>query len=371
MKNLVSLSLALPLFAIACGSGDTFVVDAGPPPAPDASPPASDASTGDVIAQPPPKPTYLALGDSIAFGYNKNHRTWLSNGTSVELPDQAAYAIGYPESLTKMVHDDAHVALDVADISCPGEAVGSLVTGAHVDDNDCWENRQKYALHYVYDHEDYDHRDGTEANKENYGSATSQLDWAQQLLADDPNHVKLITITAGANDALRYGGAACDWTRSLWDVACMVGGTIDAVLNEVQARWQLTLTAIATSGYTGPVVAVLYYSTGYRLTDLPMRAGIKLLNAKIHDAAKAVLAVQPTLNLKFVESYDLFQAGSSAYGGDVCKAGLTMLMTAGPDKGTCDVHPSNEGEALLASAVWKSLTFAEQQAVIASGHPVQ
>src|SRR5678816_2705846 len=147
MKNLGSLSLALPLL-IACSAPDTFT-DASPPPPPATDAATPDASAPDAIAEPPPRPTYLALGDSIAFGYNKNHRTWLSNGTSVELADQAAYAIGYPEALATMVHDDAHVSLDVADISCPGEAVGSLVTGAHVDDNDCWENRQKYALHYV------------------------------------------------------------------------------------------------------------------------------------------------------------------------------------------------------------------------------
>src|SRR5678815_1302461 len=243
MKNLSSLSFVLPLFVVACG--------AAPDPLSDAAPPAVDAATPDAQAPdaisepPPPRPTYLALGDSIAFGYNKNHRTWLSNGTSVELADQAAYAIGYPEALATMVHDDAHVSLDVADISCPGEAVGSLVTGAHVDDNDCWENRQKYALHYVYDHQDYDHRDGTLANKDNYGSEISQLDYAMSILSDDPNHVKLITITGGANDVMKFTGPTCNWLQSLWDVGCLVGGSLTTVLGKVQSHWETTLTSIA------------------------------------------------------------------------------------------------------------------------------
>jgi lysophospholipase L1-like esterase len=345
---------------------DAAALEASGPDAPATMPDSGVANPGEADAGAP-RPTYLALGDSIAFGYNINHRTYLADGTSQELPDQAAHAIGYPEALANIIQRDARVRVGVANTACPGEASGSLVTGRHVDDNNCFENRHLYPLHYEYDHEDYDKRDGTESNKENYGSNVSQLANALAYLGDDPNHVKLVTLTAGANDALRFQNGACNWVQSLSDDACLAEGVLDAVLLKLQGNWEAMLTGLAKSGYTGPIVAVLYYSTGYRLQDLLVQAGIKILNAKIHDAAKAVLANYPTLNLKFVESFDVFQAGSSSFGDDPCRAGLTMMITDGPQKGECDVHPSNAGEEMLAAAVWSSLTLAEQQDLLKSG----
>lgn len=95
-------------------------------------------------------------------------------------------------------------------------------------------------------------------------------------------------------------------------------------------------------------------------------AGIKILNTKIRDAANAARNRHPSLNLKIVESYDLFEKAAGIQGGDACKAGLTMLMTKGPKLGECDLHASVAGEKILASAVWEALTPTEQQALLAS-----
>ncbi len=377
-------SLFLAAAAVACGSSPgaptvqaepTEGRPVGAPPARDPGTPGAGTGTTDpgaaedagAPAVVPPRASYLAIGDSIAFGYNINHRSWLPDGTSKELPDQAANAIGYPEALVSMLERDAGRRVTLANTACPGEASGSLVTGRHVDDNNCFENRHLYALHSEYNHADYDMRDGTAANKENFGSGISQLNHALDVLRDDPRQVKLVTITAGANDAMRFQNGACNWVQTFSDAACLAGGVLDAVLVKLQGNWEAMLDGIAQTGYTGPVVAVLYYSTGYRLQDALVRAGIKILNAKIHDGAKAALAKYPALNLKFVESYDVFQAASSAHGDDPCAAGLTMKITEGPNKGQCDVHPSNAGEEMLAAAIWKSLTIAEQASLLESG----
>ena len=300
------------------------------------------------MATPAARPAYLALGDSIAFGYNLNHRTYFPDGTSKNLPDQSAYAVGYPEALGRVLANDFGVRLPIANTACPGEASGSLITGERADDNDCFENRHEFALHHEYDHEDNAH-----------GSGKSQLEHAIEYIAVDPSHVKLITLTVGANDALKYAGDAC--------LVCIAAGALDAVLFKLQRNWETILEAIVATGYKGPIVGVLYYSPGYRLTHLPQQAGIRIINAKIHDAAKVVRAKHPTMRLELVESFDVFNEASRPFGGDACAAGLTMLMTKGPDVGSCDAHASNLGQEKLARAVWQALSLEEQTALLESG----
>lgn len=312
-----------------------------------ASTPEEATAGTDTALTAPERPVYLALGDSVAFGYDINHRAYQSDGTSKDLPDQAAHAIGYPEALSSMLAKSFGAAVPVANTACPGEATGSLITGQRVDDNDCYENRHAYRLHYEYDHQD-----------DALGAGRSQLDHAVEYLAADPTHVKLVTITAGANDVLRHTAKNGGLPN--------LGGAFDEVMNRIEPNWETILGALARTGYRGPVVAVLYYSTGYRWTDLPTMAGMRLLNAKIHDAAKAVVARHPSLNVKFVEGYDIFEEASRSAGGDPCNAGLTMRITQGPAAGSCDVHPSHLGEEKLAEGVWRSLSPSEQAALL--GH---
>lgn len=308
--------------------------------------PSADAvSETDVALTAPSRPAYLALGDSVAFGYDINHRAWSPDGTSHDLPDQAAHAIGYPEALSSMLERSFGVRVPVANTACPGEATGSLITGQRVDDNDCYENRHTYALHYEYDHQD-----------DALGAGRSQLDHAVEYIATDPDHVKLVTVTAGANDVLRFSGE---------DALAAAGGALDAV-NHIAPNWEIILDALVRAGYRGPVVGVLYYSTGYRWTDVATMAGIRVLNAKIHDGAKAAMRRHPSLNLKLVESYDVFEEASRPFGGDPCAAGLTMRIERGPAAGTCDVHPSPLGEEKLAEAVWRALAASEQAALLRS-----
>src|SRR5690349_15788766 len=75
-------------------------------------------------------PVYLALGDSVAFGYDPL------------VPERMTD--GYPELVSQ------RLGVDVVNASCPGEATGGFVA-AMGNDNGCRENKQAYPLHVEYD----------------------------------------------------------------------------------------------------------------------------------------------------------------------------------------------------------------------------
>ena len=102
---------------------------------------------------------YLALGDSVAFGYNP--LVFNSNPT-----DTDAY-IGYPEVLSK----------HVVNASCSGETSGSLIVGP--PDNGCAGFRSVAPLHVGY--------------------TGTQLGFAVAYMRAHPD-TQLVTIDIGAND---------------------------------------------------------------------------------------------------------------------------------------------------------------------------
>jgi lysophospholipase L1-like esterase len=107
-----------------------------------------------------PSTTYLALGDSVAFGFDP----------LVDL--KSAQVAGYPETLA------GTRGLDVTNLSCPGEASGGMMSPTG-EDNGCRENREAFPLHVDYQ--------GT------------QLQAAVDFLDAHPE-TSLVTIDIGAND---------------------------------------------------------------------------------------------------------------------------------------------------------------------------
>ena len=60
-----------------------------------------------------------------------------------------------------------------------------------------------------------------------------------------------------------------------------------------------------------------------------------------------ITAVGTAFGAKLADGFGAFQRASLTNQGDPCKAGLLVKL---PD-GTCDVHPSPQGQKLLAGAV--------------------
>jgi lysophospholipase L1-like esterase len=261
---------------------------------------------------PPPAVTpgsrYLALGDSVTFGYEE--------AQVVPAPDYADAASfpGYPEQLGSELH------LTVANAACPGETSASLID-ASAASNGC-ENtpgmgnvgyRTVYPLHVKY--------------------KGSQLAFAVSYLRRH-HDVSLVSLMIGANDFFLCEETTADACASLSEqgaVLASVAKNVHEILSTIRKK----------AHYAGQLAIVNYYSLDF--ASATEDAQVATLNKTVDSAAAPFHVV-------IANGYAAFQAAAAHSGGNTCNAGLlTQLGTPG----TCGIHPSYAGQALLAQALEK------------------
>jgi len=223
-------------------------------------------ATADMTA-PDKEPVYLALGDSVAFGYSP-----LVNG---EVGVQ-----GYPELLA------TELGLPVTNASCPGEASGGFMASDGAD-NGCRDNRKQYALHAKYD--------GT------------QLQFAIEFLKAHPE-TSLVTIDLGANDAmiLKHG---CDDSTP-----CVLGGFL-GMLGSYEHNMDFIFGELR-KVYAGDLIALQIYDP--TPTDSLSEYGVERIDTVLGDVAARHGAVVVDGRAAFAPA-----------GNDPCAAGLLIALPSG------------------------------------------
>jgi lysophospholipase L1-like esterase len=263
----------------------------------------SAGAGGDPVASRSPQPaeddggTYLALGDSVPFGYR--------GGLSAEYSDQGNFT-GYPELVGE------ELGLDVINASCPGETAASFVDTA-AQSYGCQHAvgaplgyRMAFPLHVAYE-----------------SPSQSQLEFAVRTLTEDDD-VELVTVQIGAND-----GFLCLHTAP---GGCATPSEVESLQQDLRAGLDTILSTLRDEGgYDGRIVVVTYYSLGAGSGGPDLSA---LLNEPISQAADAHDA-------DLADGFDAFREALGA-DADPVAAGLVL-----PD----DVHPSDEGQRVLADAV--------------------
>jgi len=258
-------------------------------------------------AKPAPKVTsgsrYLALGDSVTFGYQEP--------TVVPTPNYhvASNFLGYPELLGAELH------LKVANAACPGETSSSLINTS-AQSLGC-ENayRKSFPLHVSY--------------------KGSQLAYAVSYLRRYHN-VRLVSLMIGANDVFICEAETKDGCASPSEQA--------PVFAKIVANTRQILSAIRNKAhYRGQLVLANYYSLNY--TSAFITNGSIGLNKALDSSAKRFHAA-------IANGFAEFQAGALHSGSNTCTAGL-LTMLGKP--GDCGVHPSYAGQSLLALAVEKAI----------------
>jgi len=233
---------------------------------------------------------YLALGDSVAFGFNPI--VFTTNPTNTK-----AY-VGYPEVLSE----------DVVNASCSGETSSSLIAGP--PDNGCAAFRSVAPLHVSY--------------------TGTQLAFAVAYIRSHPD-TRLVTIDIGANDLfvlLRTCGTSS---------SCFAAG-FPAMLSALGRNLVTIYGSLRAAGFTGHLVALTYYLTDY--TDQNAAAAIGGIN-------QVVAVVTTQFGGRVADGFAAFQREAAEFGGDSCAAGLLIRVPSGG----CDIHPSAAGAEILAEAI--------------------
>jgi lysophospholipase L1-like esterase len=233
---------------------------------------------------------YLALGDSVPFGFNPNAD-----------PHHADNFVGYPE----LTAPDLGLALTNA--TCPGEASGGFISLTGTD-NVCRPYRSAFPLHAAY--------------------TGSQLDFALSFLSSHPR-AKLVSITLGANDLFVCQKTTVDGCAAPTELAAALA-TYRANLTTILARVRQI--------YHHELVALTYYSTDYR--DAQTTGAIAAVNA-------VTASVVSRFDGEVADGFTAFAVAAAPAGGDSCAAGLLIRTSAT----TCDIHPSPTGARLLAGTL--------------------
>jgi hypothetical protein len=244
---------------------------------------------------------YLALGDSVPFGFSP-----------LADPTDADNFIGYPNVVATLLK------LSLANASCPGESSSHFIdlTGS---DNGCgaWRFTFGYPLHEIY--------------------STSQLAYADGFLQSNPKTL-VVSIMIGADDlfVLQH---ACNG-----DIECVLAG-LPGMLATLSANLDTIYGHIRNlDGYHHKLVALTYYSLNY--SDPIGTAVISQVNQVVASRTLAWGGI-------VADGFGAFEVASAASGGDTCAAGLRIVISPSPL--TCDIHPSPAGRDLLAQAIESAL----------------
>jgi lysophospholipase L1-like esterase len=253
-----------------------------------------------------PQTSYLALGDSLAFGYS------LAKFESL-LPTEnpADYNTGY-------VDDFAHVLklgnpkLQVINDGCPGETTESFIKGP------C-EYQLAFSLHHPYVG----------------GPTSSQLSDALAYLQANPN-TNPITLDIGANDALGVIEHTCEKK-----VECVIKEA-PALFAHIAANLGLILTDLRGADPHATIIVLgLYNPFGEKLP------GGDALTAQLNEVMSQVAS---TVDARFADPLPLFNPPGALEEPTIC---LLTNMCKTPE----DIHPTDLGYAVLAGLIAKEYYF--------------
>jgi lysophospholipase L1-like esterase len=251
--------------------------------------------------RPPVATSYLALGDSLAFGYSQAKFNEL-------YPDEnpADYETGYVNDFADVlkVFDPA---LQIVNDGCPGETTESFIKGPCA-------YQLTFPLHHPYAG----------------GPDSSQLSDALAYLEAHPGSVNPITIDIGANDALGLIETTCKL-----EAACIAAGA-PAVFAKIGANLGLILGQLrAAAPHAQIIVLGLYNPFGETIT------GGDALTADLNEVEAKVAA---GVGARFADPLPFFNPPGALEAPTICL--LTNMCTP-----LVDIHPTDLGYKVLGGLV--------------------
>lgn len=255
---------------------------------------------------PTPAPSYLALGDSLAFGYSQAKFNSLYPNEN-----PAAYDTGYVDDFAHLLRI-GHPNLQVINDGCPGETTESFINGP------C-EYQLAFPLHHPYVG----------------GPSSSQLSDALAYLKANPN-TNPITLDIGANDALGVIEHTCEKK-----VECVIK-EVPALFAHIGANLGLILADLRGADPHATIVVLgLYNPFGEKLP------GGNTLTAQLNEVMSKVAG---TVGARFADPLPLFNPPGALEEPTICL--LTNMCTP-----LEDIHPTDLGYAVLGGLIAKQYFF--------------
>jgi lysophospholipase L1-like esterase len=259
----------------------------------------------------PPKDDYLALGDSLAFGYQLS-----KFNANFPTENPAVFNTGYVDDFSAALVPISP-GIHTANMGCPGET-----TGSYLGVNPC-PYHPPFPLHESY--------------------TGSQEDAALAFLGDHPQQTSPITIDLGANDVLatvRF----CNANPNPSFAAC-VAANIPATIAQIQTNLATILGHIEAVVPKTELIVVGLYNPNVIDPRIPPAVSDGL--AATINAAMA--SVASDFNARFADPLPVFNPGppgSATEFATICS--LTFVCIA-PDH---DIHPTDAGYQALANVVF-------------------
>lgn len=253
-------------------------------------------------------PTYLALGDSLAYGMQIGH---LKQEMKLGTLDAASFDTGYVNRLAAILRHSTPN-LRVVDLGCPGETTTSFISGpcAFATNGKPFGNKP-LPMHVKYK--------GT------------QLLAGLKYLENQKNNIRLITVDLGVND-LRAD-----------ELTCRSASNFEKCL---KSKWPKTAKNVAKNlsiilhnlRYAAPhtKILVMTYYNWLGLRHPRSDAQVRDLNAIITRSARSIGATT-------IHTFPAFNES-----GKLCK----LSLICGPTK---DLHPTNAGYELIARLFYRGM----------------
>jgi lysophospholipase L1-like esterase len=266
---------------------------------------AATAASASAPAPPrlaPPKSYYLALGDSIAYGFQ-------TSKALAGLPPEA-FNTGYADLFAARLRQ-LRPRIATVNYSCPGESTTSFLLP-------CIWKTSGHALHNDY--------------------PGSQRDAALAFLAAHRGQVSPITLSLNGNDINTFLQ-----TCPPGDLACIQAGA-PAAIAAYQARLTAILRQLRAAAPGAEIIVVGAYDP-----DIGVFAFADPLFTQLNQAQQAAAA---TVRARFADPFPAFnpQGDETAETAAICA--LTLLCAEG------DGHPSDAGYRALVGIVWAASGYA-------------
>jgi lysophospholipase L1-like esterase len=247
----------------------------------------------------PPGRFYLALGDSLAFGYQQAR--FDANAPS-EPP--AAFNTGYVDDFASKLAGVRPTIQTVND-SCPGETSRSFLNGG------CQYTSFGFTLHNSY--------------------SGSQMDAALAFLRAHPGAVSPITLDIGSND---FNGliSSC----GLDGTTCLAQGA-PAILSQYSVNLSRILAALRNAAPRSEIIVMQYYDP---------YAPVQPLSIQIVQQQNSIIAaVAATYRARVADAFTPFNL-APPQPRTLCT--LSLICSQG------DIHASDAGYAVIAEQFWTS-----------------